>query len=433
MGTVGNPSKKCCPWWPFPWGLVCGIATVIGLLIAMSIAVYMLYKSHCRRQEEMGGAGVFHTLSQASEFVGLSRGYLERACDNNGRFIYRVNVVTDKSSREYNIVRHSGGIYALAMCDPDYSDPVLERTMVRASGFLLHNYVARPETAKTSSELLAVWDTLAAKAGDRESSLGANGLALVALASVEKRIPGTCAVASLEGIGNFILYLQKPDGSFYCKYSTRAGRLDNWESLYYPGEAALGLICLYELDHNRKWLFGSAKALEFLVRSRLRVAKWPPDQWALIATAELMPHLAQCEAIVSRDSLVEHAMRISDVIMSEQVYESKNAAIIGSFDPFGRTTPAAVRIEGLVSAFGFVRDSKMRIRIMNAAQRGVGFLDRMQIKNGKYAGGMPGAWSESEGLDVAPSRKDQSEVRIDYVQHALCAVLLYKKKMLSNE
>lgn len=44
----------------------------------------------------------------------------------------------------------------------------------------------------------------------------------------------------------FIVSMQRHDGSLFSK---RVPPVGGKESLYYPGEAALGLIDLYELDH----------------------------------------------------------------------------------------------------------------------------------------------------------------------------------------
>jgi hypothetical protein len=51
------------------------------------------------------------------------------------------------------------------------------------------------------------------------------------------------------------------------------------------------------------------------------------------------------------------------------------------------------------------------------AGRGIAFLLRAQIVSGPEAGGMPGA--------IIISARDSSQIRIDYVQHALCAWLRY--------
>jgi hypothetical protein len=45
--------------------------------------------------------------------------------------------------------------------------------------------------------------------------------------------------------------------------------MNGWaEHLYYPGEAALGLISLYDLNHACEWLIAAGKALSFLARTR---------------------------------------------------------------------------------------------------------------------------------------------------------------------
>jgi hypothetical protein len=45
----------------------------------------------------------------------LAANYLERTCGPDGRFAYRINIDTGRQSHSYNIVRHAGAIYALAM------------------------------------------------------------------------------------------------------------------------------------------------------------------------------------------------------------------------------------------------------------------------------------------------------------------------------
>jgi len=53
----------------------------------------------------------------------------------------------------------------------------------------------------------------------------------------------------LPKLGNFLLFRQKTDGSFYSKYlPEKGGRDDCWRFLYYPAEAALGLLMLYTKD-----------------------------------------------------------------------------------------------------------------------------------------------------------------------------------------
>jgi len=92
----------------------------------------------------------------------------------------------------------------------------------------------------------------------------------------------------------------------------------------------------------------------------------------------------------------------------------------GGFDPAGRRTPTATRLEGLLAALEFLPDdgSGLRQEIEAAVGSAAAFLLRAQIRAGAYAGGVP---TSMPGVSAAIARL--SDVRIDYVQHALCAWL----------
>ena len=84
-----------------------------------------------------------------------------------------------------------------------------------------------------------------------------------------------------------------------------------------------------------------------------------------------------------------------------------------------RTTPVATRVEGLIAALTFLADKKLCSRIKAAAEYGSDTFLKAQIKSGSYAEGVPGATE-----DAVPTER---HVRIDYVQHALSAWLVYKQ------
>ena len=119
--------------------------------------------------------------------------------------------------------------------------------------------------------------------------LGGTGLGLVALLSMEKINPGTTDIETLRKLGEFILFLQKDDGSFYSKYvPSTVGKDDRWTSLYYPGEAALGLVMLYEYDPQPQWINHAVNVLTYLANLRKNDKKVPPDHWALLATVKIL-------------------------------------------------------------------------------------------------------------------------------------------------
>ncbi len=368
------------------------------------------------------------TRDQVSHAIALSAGYLERACGPDGKFVYEININSGKKSHSYDIVRHAGAMYALAMVNRSQPDPQAVDAMVRAAAFLRQNYIGpgvRPGQLAVWSEPLAEQP----KSRQHDAELGATGLGLVALAEVRRAEPKAVPLEELQSLGRFLLFLQKDDGSFVNKYRAESGPVQDWESLYYPGEAALGFVSLYEADHSREWFIAAGKALSFLAKSRATLSTVPADHWALVATAKLLPYCGQnsCPG-ASREELIQHAIQICNSILREQFRGSAAAGVAGAFDPNGRTAPAATRLEGLLAALEFLpkdepRTDDLRKKIEAATGRGIGFLLRMEIGSGTYSGGMPGAF--------ATRVLDSSEVRIDYVQHSLCAWLRYRNLLQS--
>jgi hypothetical protein len=350
--------------------------------------------------------------------IDLSAKYLESACGPGGNFAYRLDPTSGRLSSSYNIVRHAGAIYALAMFNHSHGDPRVVAAMVRAAAFMRANYIA-PDAR---SRALAVWSRPPPARSDAD--LGAAGLGLAALAGVDEAAPGSVPLAELQGLARFVAFLQRPDGSFVSKYRADTGPVADWQSLYYPGEAALGLISLYRLDHDRGWLTAAGRALLYLARSGAGAQDLPADHWALIATAALLSSCPQADCPVPRGELIAHATRVCDRMLRDQI-SAPGARLDGGFEAGGRTTPSATRLEGLLAALEFLPDdgTGRRARVRAAVDRGINFLLRAQITDGPYAGGMPGAISAGAR---AGRSGGTSDIRIDYVQHALSAWLRYR-------
>jgi hypothetical protein len=366
--------------------------------------------------------------AEVSQAIALAAGYLERACGPDGKFAYKVDIGSGRESASYDIIRHAGAMYGLAMFNQSQSDPEAVAALIRAAKFLRENYIGpgpRPGQQVIWSQPLdrssdpKRSEGKQSKLQGRYAELGGTGLGLVALAAVRQVDPNSVPLEELQALGRFALFLQKEDGSFVHKYRVEGGPVTNWSSLYYPGEAALGLIALYEADHSREWLTAAGKALSYLAKSRVGLSSVPADHWALIATAKLLPYCKKDSCGASPEELVQHAVQICDSILRDQFRGSAAVGLDGAFDPTGRTAPAATRLEGLLAALEFLPKGRLRDRIKAATGRGIGFLVRAQVTSGAQAGGMPGA--------VAIKTHDSSEIRIDYVQHALCAWLRHQK------
>src|SRR5208282_2300821 len=55
------------------------------------------------------------TREQIGHAIALSAGYMERSCGPDGKFVYEVDLNSGRQAASYNIVRHAGAIYALAI------------------------------------------------------------------------------------------------------------------------------------------------------------------------------------------------------------------------------------------------------------------------------------------------------------------------------
>ena len=270
---------------------------------------------------EGGGTNPGFTTPSAADIdhaIALAAGYLERACGYDGRFTYMIDISSGQQSQTYNVVRHAGAIYALGMLQYPKPDKQALDAMTRAAFFLRRNYMG-PGVRQNQ---LVVWSKPLPQSSTAD--LGATGLGLVALTSMNQAKRSSVPLPQLQALGHFLLFLQKNDGSFVSKYRAESGPVEDFQSLYYPGEAALGLIDLYETDHSIVWLNAAARALSYLARSRAKLSSVPPDHWALIATAKLLPYYVKSGSPASREALVHHAIQICQ---SMRVSAGRKAAI----------------------------------------------------------------------------------------------------------
>ena len=365
--------------------------------------------------------------------------YLHANIKNTGQFVYRRNLVSGQvDATRYNILRHAGTIYALADYYQDHPISSSERKNLEfASDFLISCCLA---PLPDQPDIRSLWSYPDLTGGDHNPKvkLGAAGLALSALTLSRKVGSELDVEAVLRDLGRFLDYMQEPTGRFVSRYNpSRGGKDDTWTSLYYPGEAALGLYYLYEHTGNLNWLRMSVDALRYLSRSRESLDNLPPDHWALIATAKLLHLDDSIMAAVLPDglewqskdgsnsvykSLLDHAYKIVESILSDQQQRPENLCLGGGFDPTGRVAPTATRLEGLLAALKFVEHGELRTQIVAAAETGIDFLLRAQIQSGSQRG----AFTRINPLCNSSHRR-AAEIRIDYVQHALSAMLMYQR------
>jgi hypothetical protein len=372
------------------------------------------------------------TLSRhLSKAIELSIKFLLNVSEPSGQFEYRVNIhQLGRIKKRYNVLRHSGTIYALAQAYQRQPNDDVRTVLNTASRFLKSRCMA---PLPSHGNILGIWSLQRITNANEPNQikLGGTGLGLAALVSVEKIIPGTISMSDLRKLGRFLLYMQKPDGSFYSKFiPDRGGRNDQWTSEYYSSEAALGLLMLYELDPSYRWLIAATKALAYLVKHRDITTS---DQWLLIASAKLLSLKSYPKKILSRRLVYQYTVRVCESILQEQILYADDKKTIGGYNTDGRTTPTATRLEGLFAAINIIghNDTALKNTIKSSIQIGMNFLLRTQITKGKYSGGIPCA--AGRFISKKEAKMCFREIRIDYVQHALSAMIKYEQMIKASQ
>jgi len=381
--------------------------------------------------EKSNPAAIPHAvdIAELDKAIRLAAGYLVRVTLPNGEFIYLANPDPRfKSPVEYHVVRHAGVLYLFSMYLQHFDDPAVVTAWIKASGFLNACCVT---TVPGHQDQLAVWSLPRLHQTDKplEADLGGTGLALVGLTGLEARMPGSVDIEGLRALGRFLLAMQDKEGRFSAKFTPAQGGIREVNhSLYYPGEAVLGLLALYELDPSPQWLQAAIKAVAWLFENQPTERA---DHWTLLAAAKLMAVTGGQELPFDRTYLGQHVARLSEALLGDY-RPLADPVLRGALYEEGYTTPTATRLEGLLATADLLppHERALRERILAFAKDGVGFLMRAQIKTGPFAGGIPAAIApRATRGEPAKSSRFNSEVRIDYVQHAMAAMLAYRQHL----
>ncbi|MEM1412357.1 MAG: hypothetical protein AAGH19_08350 [Pseudomonadota bacterium] len=273
--------------------------------------------------------------------------YLARAIDDQGRVTYDLRPWLQRSTNDYNILRHGGSVFSLMEAYRRYGDPHWLEAGERALGYLM----AQAKPCPNAPELSCIVE-------EGEIKLGGNGLALVALSEYMMATGDRSPLPLAQRLAAWIVSIQQDNGAYRPhKQSWPEGEPDDFISAYYPGEAMLGLLRLHRLDGDPRWLESAARAAVYLRDGRDRGkadVELPHDHWLLYALTELW-------ALQPRAGDRDHGMRIARTILAAQNLDPEAnrepAEWRGSFYRPPRSTPTATRAEALMSAWNLANDS----------------------------------------------------------------------------
>ncbi len=368
--------------------------------------------------EGAGGRGVFSLLRgrlEAPEInseilrasIRAAADYLRRETDADGRVTYEYLARQDRVRPGYNLLRHAGTIYSMLQAWRLRPDPGLLAAIKR--GVRYFQLQLREDNAHPG-EYFALEGRLA--------KLGGAGLGLCMFVEMEKAQPGSVPEAILKGLALHIQRMQKPSGAFRSFYDWDRQGIPLHQSHFYPGEAILGLIRLYQLRGERSWLQSAIKGIRYLMEERWSAAGLrllvPPDAWLLQAIAELdrvspdpkrRAYAFEIARLMSRHRLLDPQQTPVDLLGGGlESLDLPNVASSGS------------KLEALAAAARLEARHRPGARLFkDVAQATARYILSNQFgPQNSYALSRP---RRAEG--AFPKGPDQAVIRNDYVQHSL--------------
>lgn len=349
--------------------------------------------------------------------IALSMGYVNRCVLDNGRFQYRKNVNPEITyeNTTYNSLRHAGTLYSMYMYEKMGLENKYYDARMLASKYFVEKYVREIEEKKYA--VLSFPEEEGIKFTIAKS--GASGVALCALCNLYEN--KELGLSVLRGLGEFLLSMINEDGNVYAYYNCDTKMIDKEaEAVFYPGEVAAGLLELYEVDPQQKWIEAVKKIIEYIIATRKNMdLDIPFDHWSALVIEKLLEKRLVSE--YDAQDMISYAEQMAIPMLSNQITNSKNS-YYGAFKDNIRPCSLGTIMEGLASVYNCTKNIQMKKIIFKSLSIGNYFLSKVQVKTGQQAGGLPNSanWVKP---GVTPNA---SVIRIDNVQHVVLGWLKFQ-------
>ena len=357
---------------------------------------------------------------QALRAAALAGGrYLVDHLSPSGRYLYEHDLVTgqktDPRSPSYSMPRHAGTTYFLAELYRITHERWLREPIERAFAHL-----ADLLAAGHCGEGMA-FDCVLDR-NETVAQLGSTALAVVALAEYQRATGDARYLPLATRLAAFLLFMQRPDGSFRHLYDPKTRQPDDHaEMLYYSGEAALALARMHVITGEPRYADAAERALDWLVDWYdffLGGFFYGEEHWTCIAAEAIWP-------AVKKPKYQEFCDGYGEFLRAQQAAPGDfpdEDDLAGAYDfmPFvpPYNTPAGSRTEAMISAYLLgVHHGAPDPRLRDQIRATLAYALGQQIRpdsDFSAAGGAHG------GMPASPI--DRS-VRIDYVQHVCSAMI----------
>jgi len=335
--------------------------------------------------------------------------YLARVVNADGRYVYLYHPAEDRDDTAYGWLRHAGTTYALLEAYEELGDRTYLEKAEKALAFLKRHL--REDPPSQGKYLIDTTE-------EEQQKTGGAGLALLAFSKHAAVTGSREEMGTMRALARFISAQQYADGHFRSNADLDAGEKKvKREPIYYPGEAALGLLRLSAIDPDPAYVDTARRLADWVIRVRdasTTEESQEHDHWMAYALNDLY-------RATSDRRYLEHALKIARAILKRQHRSDDSPAPdwVGSFYE-GESTLAATRLEAYDSVIALSRFAgELDSPWLEAASEVGAFVAGQQFD------GENGYWLKNPLKATGGVRESLyvPDVRIDYVQHAVSAWL----------
>ncbi|EAH4436483.1 TPA: poly(glycerol-phosphate) alpha-glucosyltransferase [Listeria innocua] len=204
--------------------------------------------------------------------------YLAHQVNTTGEFNYGWFACFDKKIKHYNSLRHASTTYSMLEAYELTGNKAILEAATKALTYLEKHFIYEKDDMAFLIEPEL-----------REVKLGGSAATLLALTKYMHITSTKTYLPLCRKIANAILSLQDENGKFthVLEYPSLEVK-DIFRIIYYDGEAVFGLLRLYEIDRDSKWLDAAAKSFNHFIQDKY----WQNhDHWLSYCANEITKYI----------------------------------------------------------------------------------------------------------------------------------------------